>query len=71
MCEISVAQRCLIDRNLLSVRRFKLLVTYDLFTVKAVHPKSVSQFDTAQPNDRIGRLERKSLQLVSTSLMYS
>ena len=71
MCEISVAQRCLIDRNLLSVQRFKLLVTYDLFTVKAVQPKSVSQFDAEQLNDRIWRLERKSLQLVSTSLMYS
>ena len=71
MCEISVAQRCLIDRNLLSVQRFKLLVTYDLFTVKAVQPKSVSQFDAERLNDRIWRLERKSLQLVSTSLMYS
>ncbi len=71
MCEIGVAQRCLIALNLLSVQRFRLLVTYDLFTVKAVQQKSVSQFDTAQPNDRIGRLEGKSLQMVSTSLMYN
>ncbi len=71
MCEICVGQRCLIARNLLSVQRFKLLVTYDLFTVKAVQPKSVSQFDAAQSNDRIGRLRGKSLLMVSTSLMYS
>ena len=71
MCEICVGQRCLIALNLLSVQRFKLLVTYDLFTVKAVQPKSVSQFDAERLNDRIWRLERKSLQFVSTSLMYS
>ncbi|SDH55902.1 hypothetical protein SAMN04488136_11981 [Vibrio xiamenensis] len=71
MCEIGVTQRCLIARNLLSVQRFRLLVTYDLFTVKAVQQKSVSQFDTAQSNDRICRLRGKSLQMVSTSLMYS
>ncbi len=51
MCEIGVAQRGLIARNLLSVQRFKLLVTHDLFTVKAVRPKSVSQFDAAQSNE--------------------
>lgn len=42
MCEIGVAHRGLIARNLLSVQRFRLLVTHDLFTVKAVQQKSVS-----------------------------